>query len=338
MMIDVVVRGEVRQATEEIVRIPPLADDRRVRLRARRQNVCYPARNGFPQPVPSRPWGSRVIFPSLWKDALVTLTAEQSTLVRSIQQVLERDEAIEAAWIAGSLGAGKGDEYSDVDIVALVAAGRGSEIGSYYARHAERIAEPILVKTLFDGRILNIITSQWQRFDISFLEVNDLTRFDPAGLENLFNKTRVVISPRERAHYVSSTATILKLVNEFLRMMGLLVVAVGREEWVNGQTGVDIVRRLTVDLLLERNGIEPAERGGALHLNVLLTPEQRVRLENLDAIGPNKIDIVRANMQLAAIFLPLAREMVAEAGAPWPRVFEAATAAHLRSNLGLTLP
>lgn len=268
----------------------------------------------------------------------MTLTAEQSGLVRSIQQALEHHEAVEAAWVAGSLGAGKGDQYSDVDIVALVAAGRVSEIGSHYARHADEIAEPVLVKTLFDGRVLNVITSEWQRFDISFVETNELNRFDASGLSLLFNKTSAVVSPHNRNPYTPTAATILKLVNEFLRMMGLLVVAVGREEWVNGQTGVDIVRRLTVDLLLEANGIGPAERGGALHLNVLLTPEQRVRLEKLDAVGPNKVDIVRANLQLAAIFLPLARRMAADAEVQWPEAFEAATAAHLHSNLGLTLP
>lgn len=55
----------------------------------------------------------------------------------------------------------------------------------------------------------------------------------------------------------------LGLVNEFFRVLGLSVVAMGQEEYVLGLQGGDILRRLTVDLMLEENGIGPIERGGA---------------------------------------------------------------------------
>jgi len=66
---------------------------------------------------------------------------------------------------------------------------------------------------------------------------------------------------------------------EFLRVLGLLPVVVGREEFVVGQSGAGLLRSMLIDLMLEDVAVE--DRGGALHLNLLLPAERRQNLADL---------------------------------------------------------
>jgi len=111
---------------------------------------------------------------------------------------------------------------------------------------------------------------------------------------------------------------VLRLVNEFLRVLGLLVGCIGREEYLLGLAGADILRRLTIDLMLEENGVSPIERGGALRRNPLLTPDQRRELATLAPVAANGAGIIAANAELAAIFLPRARRLADKVGTEWP--------------------
>jgi predicted nucleotidyltransferase len=267
----------------------------------------------------------------------MALTTEQHDLLDAITAVLSADPQIEAAWLAGSLGFGGGDAFSDVDVLALAAGAPAREVGHRYTRQAAAIAPPALVNPLFDGRVLSVVTMDWRRFDISFVEPADLARYDALRLTVLFNKGDRSPPMRPPITYKPSPQTLLRIVNEFLRCLGLLVVAVGREEWLMAQSGMDILRRLTIDLMLEANGVGPADRGGALHLNRLLTPEQRSELESLPPMSPDRESVLAANAAIAAIFLPLARRLVAETGATWPSAFEAATRRHLQERLGLVI-
>jgi len=266
----------------------------------------------------------------------VTLSSDQQDLLDAIGRVLEADPEIEAAWLAGSLGRGGGDAFSDVDIVALVARGP-AEAGLRYARGVAAIAEPALVQPLFGGRILNVVTTSWGRFDISFVEPGELARFDADRLTPLFNRGDRLPPRGNGASYRPAPETVLRLVNEYLRVLGLLVVALGREEYGLGLNGVDILRRITVDLMLEENAVHPADRGGALRRNPLLTPDQRRELEALAPVAADRPGLIAANVALAAIFLPRARRLAAEIGMTWPSVLEAATRRHLKERLGLSI-
>jgi hypothetical protein len=265
------------------------------------------------------------------------VTPEQQALADRIGRVLAADPDIEAVWIGGSLGRGGGDAFSDVDTVALVNGSRAADVGQRYARDISAIAPPALVNPLFGGRVVNVVTVDWQRFDIHFIEAAELVRFDAARLTPLFNKgerepPRAPVKP-----YRTTPETLLPIVNEYLRVLGLLVVATGREEYVLGLSGVDILRRLTTDLMLEENGTGPAERGGALHRNPLLTAEQRRELRSLSPVEASRDGLIKANVELAAIFLPRARRLAQEIGMPWPAVLEEATKRHLRERMGVTI-
>jgi predicted nucleotidyltransferase len=114
------------------------------------------------------------------------VTPAQQSLVDAISAVLQRDARIEAAWLAGSLGRNAGDEFSDVDVVVLCHDGMATEIATPGLLD---FARPVLVNTLFGGRIVNVITPDWQRFDLVFVEARDLARYNANDVKPLFNRT-----------------------------------------------------------------------------------------------------------------------------------------------------
>ena len=265
----------------------------------------------------------------------MAITVEQQALIDAIRRALEADGDIEAAWLAGSLGRGKGDVFSDVDVLVLASAGRLEDVMARYARDVSMIAEPILMNPLFGGRVLNVVTADWRRFDLSFIEAGELDRYDVAVLSGLFNRTGREPPCGGSVVYQTAPEHLLKLVNEFLRVLGLLVVGIGREEYVIGLTGVDLLRQMTVELMLEENGVGPTDRGGALHRNPLLTPEQQRELATLAPVSADRAGIIAADIALAQIFLPRARRLAQRIGMVWPHDFETATRRHLQDRLGV---
>jgi hypothetical protein len=267
------------------------------------------------------------------------MTAEQQALADAIRAALEGDERIEAAWLSGSLGKGAGDAFSDVDVLALAAEGQLEAASAFWARNMVRIAEPVLVNVLFGGRVLNVVTADWARFDIALVLAGELHRYDPAGLKPLFNRTGVAPPARpERDPYRPSPQALEALIKEFLRVLGLLAVVDSRRDYLNAFFGVGLQRRAVVDLMLEENAIAPSERGGALHLNSLLSPAQLAELEALPPLDSSRESVIATNLALAQLFLPRARRLAAEADAEWPQALEDATRRRLKSTVGMDLP
>ena len=263
------------------------------------------------------------------------ISAGQQSLIGAIHRALEADADVEAAWLAGSLGRGKGDAFSDVDVLVLAVDDRLGDVMARYAADVSVVAEFVLVNPLFGGRVLNVVTADWRRFDLSFVEAGDLARYDLAVLTGMFNKSGREPPRRHATPYRTSPEQLLKLVNEFLRVLGLLVVGSGREEYVLGLTGVDLLRQMTFEVMLEENGVGPAERGGALHRWPLLTSKQQEELRALAPVVADHGGIIAANVALAQIFLPRARGLAERVGAVWPEAFERATRRHLKERLGV---
>lgn len=268
---------------------------------------------------------------------LPKLTPEQRELVQSAALVLEADSQIAAAWLAGSLGRGSGDAYSDVDLLVLVTGVSALEAGRRYVREVVSIAPPALVNALYGGLVINVVTEDWRRFDLSFVAEADLARYDAAHLVELFNRTAHTPPIKPPETYVTSPEVVIGLVKEFLRVLGLSVVAVGRKEWLLAQWGSELLRRLTMDLMLEENGVSPPDRGGTLRRRPLLTAEQLASLEALTPATPDLDGVLTSHREIAALFLPRARALAERIGAEWPSKFEEATRRHLSSNLGLEI-
>jgi predicted nucleotidyltransferase len=264
-------------------------------------------------------------------------TAEQQNLIDKICRWLEAEADVEALWLSGSLGKGGGDAFSDVDLLVLAADEAATALSARLARSLADVVRPVLVGSLYGGRVLNVVTEEWRRFDLTLVQREDLPRYNALDLTPIFNKTGD--RPPERPHeaYRTAPAELLKLVNEFLRVFGLLPVAVGREEYELALSGIDLMRRMTFDLMLEENGVAPSRRGGALHRNPLLTEAQRHDLGGLPPLVAERLSVIEGSAAFARLFLPRARRLASKIGMAWPQAFEDATLRHLRESVGLRL-
>lgn len=261
----------------------------------------------------------------------------QQSLIDAIRAALSDDPEVEAAWLAGSLGAGGGDAFSDVDILALTPSGRAFDVARRYAANPSAIAPTVLVNILF-ARVVSAVTDDWRRFDLSFVEPGELARYDRARLAPLFNRTGHEPPKGGTPPHRIDPAQLAATIAEFYRVLGLSVVGLGRAEYIVCLSGQELLRRMILDLMLDENGVRPNDRGGALRRNPLLTEAQRAELAALPAVKADHEGILAGNLALAAIFLPRARRLAAHIGAPWPSALETATRDHLRRHLGVDLP
>ncbi|MGF7168951.1 hypothetical protein FHS91_000606 [Sphingobium xanthum] len=266
------------------------------------------------------------------------MTPEQRDIIDRAAAHLSADDRIEALWLAGSLGQGGGDQWSDVDLLACCAAGTKAAVSQDLAVSIAQIAPPLLVNSLFGGIVINVVAEGWRRFDISLAEPGDLGRYDPAVLTTLFNRSGIEPGGRFPESYRATPQSVLPIVNEFLRVLGLAPVGAGRGELMLLMAGIELLRGMTVNLMLEENGIGPWARGGMLSRDLYLTEEQKAALFALPPLAPTLESTFEGNVAIARIFLPRARALLEAIGGDWPEAFERETRAHLRATLGLEIP
>ena len=263
--------------------------------------------------------------------------AAQRVLLERIVSELTPDQRCLAVWLGGSLARGEGDALSDVDVGVAV---DDANLASFLVDLEAHLGEmgPTIFKRLSrmgDTSVLTAITPDWQRFDVSAHPLSTVSHpiayprlvlFDRSEVQSRFGPFQPTPSvPPDRLAW---------LVEEFWRVLGLLVVVAGREEYLVGVDGVTLLRRYLIDLMLLENG---SQRGGALHLNAFLTPEQRRVLEGLPALLPTREAVVEGNLACARAFRPLARQLMARYALNYPDGFEQATLAHLARNLSVHL-
>ena len=256
-------------------------------------------------------------------DAL-PLTEAQRRLVERLTQVLQADAQVLGAWVAGSLGKGAGDRYSDVDVLVL-AAGDPSELAARYHRDADAIT-PTVLALLHLGRVVSCVTPGWDRFDLTFIDARELQRYDGRALASMFSRGPQPGEPAARPAPPSAFAANL---TEFFRVLGLAPVGVGRRECVVMLEGIGHLRRILVDAMLEQNGVTPSERGGVLKLNPFLTEAQRAALAALPPLAMSVESLLEGSLAIARIYVPLAKSMADARGLRWPDALEAAARRHI---------
>ena len=262
---------------------------------------------------------------------MLAMTPAQEDLLHQLTQALGEDPRIQAVWLSGSLGKGEGDAWSDIDIVARVDAADVQPCVADYKQPRPGLPEAALAFDVY-GVVVSVVTVEWQRFDIHFAAPEQIARMDASGWRPLSGEPAPAAPPAPANDGAGQRVT--ALVTEFLRVLGLLPVAVGRQEWITGQQGFDLLRRMLIDLMLEENGLGRAARG-AKRLNGFLTAEQRELLEAIVPPPANRDALIQANAALGHVFLARARPLAERLGAAWPEAFEAATRRHLMSELDL---
>jgi hypothetical protein len=261
------------------------------------------------------------------------MTPAQDGLLGQLTDVLGQDPRILGLWLTGSFGRGEGDRWSDIDLWAEVAAADQGPCVADYLKPRPGMPETVHVM-LVSGVIVSAVTSAWERYDITFL-----TRPQMAGLDT--GKARLLTGtplppPAPRLPDTGAAARVEALVREFLRVAGLAPGGAARQEWLVMQQGIELLRNMTITLMLEENAVPPTARG-AKALNAFLTPEQRAALEAVVPPAADRAALLAGTVELGRLFLPRARALCDRLGAAWPQAFEDATRAHLKETLSLDI-
>ena len=259
-------------------------------------------------------------------------------LIQRIIDVLRADDRVRATWLSGSLGRGAGDRYSDVDLVAIVAEENRAGFVAEWDGIVATIASVVLTNRLSfrSSTVFNQVTADWLRFDVSVITPASLDRYTASTVRPLFDKDDLYSRLRQKGEPLApSGPRIQGLTKEFMRILGLLPVVLGREEYAVSASGSGLIRMLLIQLMTEDVAVE--DRGGALHLRGLLPDAQLAAIDELPPILATRESAIAVHMAVARLFLPLARDLSERTGTPLPDALESALRAHLDSQLGLKL-
>jgi len=200
------------------------------------------------------------------------------------------------------------------------------------------IASVVLTNRLSfrSSTVFNQVTADWLRFDVSVITPASLDRYTASTVRPLFDKDDLYSRLRQKGEPLApSGPRIQGLTKEFMRVLGLLPVVLGREEYAVSASGSGLIRMLLIQLMTEDVAVE--DRGGALHLRGLLPDAQLAAIDELPPILATRESAIAVHMAVARLFLPLARDLSKRTGTPWPDALESALRAHLDSQLGLKL-
>ena len=245
---------------------------------------------------------------------------------------LAESGAVRALFLAGSHGAGTADAFSDLDLVALCPAARQPAAAAAWRAALDAEGPVFWAERRGPGSLLlNTVTADYRRVDLFLVE--SLAGRARDGLRPLHDPEALLGAlPAGAPAAAPDPERIRRLTEEFLRVLGLLPVALGREEHALAARGAAILQGALMDLMLEGH----AHRGGMLHPSRVLDADEIAALDALPPIHADRAALIAAHRALAAAMLPRARRLYARGGLDWPEAFEAAVRGHL-ARAGIAL-
>lgn len=267
-------------------------------------------------------------------------TAALNAFVEHAAAIFFRDERIRILWLTGSLAVGKADAQSDVDLRAAVYAEDFATINQWWPDLLSQVA-PIIWKRRWPGppdeAILGAITANYTRFDVVLQSIDD-TR--PRTLE----AARLLFDKDGKAQHLRLTeppshdpyTNLAFLVEEFIRLLGMLPIVVERDDVPIGMEGQLALHSMLISLLLLENGIDRMSTGKR-HVVAFLNEEQRAILAQVPSLAPTMESIIQGRAAYGRLFLPRARRLMEACNQVYPEAFETATRRHLWETLDVSL-
>ena len=262
-------------------------------------------------------------------------TITHQDVIDTISAALADTPGIEALFLSGSYATGFADDFSDIDFVMVARDGASDGVAAVWREAVAQTGEIVLWWDRTTVPVLiNAITADWTRTDVIILKPDQMGHHTQAGLKPLFDHTGLYDNLPETARPVGpDPRKFLYQVEEFIRVLGLLHLVEGRSEYINGVLGVHHLRNALVALMIEETNAP--DRGGILHLNRLITDDQKDVLRALPPPVPTREGMIAVHLAYAAAYLPRARARAALLGVEWPERFEEVTWARLNGSLGL---
>lgn len=263
---------------------------------------------------------------------------DHQSIIDTISTAVGDKPGIEALFLSGSHATGLADAYSDIDFVMVAADGATDVVSALWRDAVAQTGEIVLWWDRTTVPVLiNAITADWTRTDVIILKPEQMGHHTQAGLKPLFDHKGLHANLAKSP--TAGQPNLKKFryqIEEFVRILGLLHLAVGREEYINGVLGVFHLRAALVELMIEETAAP--NRGGILHLNRLITDDQKRVLMAMPAPKPEREGMIAAHLAYAAAFLPRARNRAGALGVEWPERFEEVTWARLKESLDIDCP
>jgi len=259
---------------------------------------------------------------------------DQDEIIAGASRAAAESGLLDGLFLVGSLGRDSADEWSDVDFVGLAQSERHEAVMAWWRSWLETQEKLIYFKVLNRGGTLaNAITESWLRVDIHLPPDGRLGLRAQDGVKALYDPHDHYsdLPPRLPDHR-PDPQRIEDMILEFIRILGLTPVTLGRREYVVMVMGTGLLRDMLTQLMQEE--LPLADRGGILHLNTLLPPGDIAALESLPYPRAEPVSIVEAQLALARLFFPRVRKMAEKLGIIWPEAFEASARRHMASAIG----
>ncbi|MEJ8561689.1 aminoglycoside 6-adenylyltransferase [Yoonia sp. GPGPB17] len=258
--------------------------------------------------------------------------------IRTITEATRNAPGVKALFLSGSYGNGMADAYSDIDFVIVTEDGATDSIAALWKEAVGKTGNIVLWWDRTTVPVLiNAITADWTRTDLIILKPEQMRAHAQDTLKPLFDHDGIYSTlPQTTLPPIPNPARFLYQVEEFIRVLGLLHLAAGREEYINGVLGVFHLRNKLVELLIAETNAP--NRGGVLHLNRLITDEQKALMIGLPPALPDRDSMISTHLAYAAAYLPRARQRAKVLGIDWPEQFEAATWQKLKETIGVERP
>ncbi|MEO1108401.1 MAG: nucleotidyltransferase domain-containing protein [Pseudomonadota bacterium] len=259
-------------------------------------------------------------------------------VIETISNALRDLAAVRGLFLSGSFGNGRADAFSDIDFVLVSEDGPTDDVAAAWKAAVAGTGDIVMWRDRsVRPALINAITADWTRTDVIILKPEQFAAHNQASLRPLFDYDGLYDQlPKERPQPQASPARLFRQIEEFIRILGLLHLAVGREEYINGVAGIFHLRTKLIDLMVDETAAP--DRGGALHLNRLLTDEQKALITALPAAVPERDAMITTHLAYARAYLPRARKLAMKRGVAWPESFETATWKKLNQSLGVVGP
>lgn len=255
-------------------------------------------------------------------------------LIEALTETLSSDPRVMAVFLGGSNGRGTADEYSDIDLTVCAAPDDIPALCDDLIGLIDGTAETVHSQRVGDLPVFTFIARPWLRFDV---EVTDAATLAARPVESL----AVLHDPASLLYHSPATEAdpepapdpliVAELTREFLRVLGLLPVVLGRGEFVRGVSGFGLLHAMLAQAI--RLGAETTDPGGQLRLRPLADVDVYHRLESLPPISATAEAVTAGHLACARIFLPLARTLHDRSGAAWPTAMAEALEAHLSETV-----
>lgn len=257
----------------------------------------------------------------------------QQALIDRAKEALARDQRVRGVWLVGSYGRGTSDQFSDVDMWVVVEPAEVEPFCSDWARISESVTPTVLRRQIGSRPIFSQITPEWLRWDVSIGTPEMVSQRTRSTARPIYGLSAQLGEPK--AGQLPNPERIESITQEFFRVLGLLPVVVGREEYALAQSGAELLRSMLIELMLEDTAVE--DRGGALHLNPLLPPERQRMLIDLPPLSAKRESVIACHVACAEAFLPLARDLGRRCGLTWPQDLEQAALRHVETSLSVQI-